>query len=104
MKTTVIAAALLAATTLSASADYSSSTTCGRTYLGKYECHSNFRRAPVASGPVELRTTDEIEKFNAEWDYYCRPQRAAPDQYGVVRMIYAHPGCEFGATGGTEGR
>lgn len=99
MKTIVIAALAALLSTTAAHADYQSRTTCGRTYLGKYECTSTFTHRNVTSGPLELRTSEEIEKFNVEWENYCKPQRGAPDRYGVVRVTYAHPGCEFGATG-----
>ena len=91
------AAAALVASAIPAQADYQSRTTCGRTYLGKYECTSSFGRQTLRSGPVELRTNAEIQEEEDRWVAYCKPRRGPPDQYGVVRMLYAHPGCEFGA-------
>lgn len=99
MKRIVLSIALALGMTAAAHADYVSRTTCGRTYMGKYECSSTFSRGPQFTGPVELRTPEEIKEEEERWVAYCKPTRGQPDQYGVVRMVYAHKGCEFGATG-----
>jgi hypothetical protein len=39
----------------------------------------------------EAERTAEI----ARWESYCQPKRNT-DALGVVRLSYAHPGCEFG--------
>lgn len=91
MKNFLIAAALLAAAT-SANADTSVNTTCNSA-----GCSTTVRDLTIAN--TELRTPQEIEQFNLDWEEYCKPQRRAPDMYGAIRMVYAHPGCEFGATG-----
>lgn len=31
----------------------------------------------------------------AKWEEFCQPRRTY-DEYGVVRLVYAHKGCEFG--------
>lgn len=96
MKTIAIAA--VAALLTTAAQAETSTTSCGRTYMDKYECTTTVRRAPRPSGPVEMLTKEEVEAFNSAWDAYCQPKRGAPNRYGVVHLIYAHPGCEFGAT------
>lgn len=98
MKKTIFAAAFAALTfATSASAELVTTTTCGRSGYRSHSCVTS--SAFVTHAPIEQRTEAEIEKFNSDWDRYCKPQRGAPDRYGVVRMIYAHPDCEFGATG-----
>lgn len=99
MKRIVLSIAFALSMPAAAHADFASRTTCGRTYMGKYECSSVVSRGPQYTGPVELRTPQEIKDEEDRWIAYCQPKRGAPDEYGVVRMIYAHKGCEFGATG-----
>lgn len=95
LKHLFIAAAFLVSFNATAPADVVTSTVCGK-YVGSYRCVT--RSGVVENVPVEQRTQEEIEQFNRDWEAFCQPQRTAPDQYGVIRMIYAHPGCEFGRT------
>lgn len=97
MKKTIFAAAFAALTfATSASAELVTTTTCGRSGYRSHSCVTS--SAFVTHAPIEQRTEAEIEKFNRDWEAHCQPKRGVPDQYGVTRMVYAHAGCEFGAT------
>lgn len=44
-------------------------------------------------------TAEEIAEHAARakrWDEFCKPTPGEPDAYGMVRLQYAHKGCEFG--------
>lgn len=97
MTKTILVAALAALVSTSALADHVSRTTCGRTYMGRYECSSTFTRtSPVGPKAADMRTREEIQAEDDAWVAYCQPRRGPPDKYGVVRLIYAHPGCDLG--------
>ena len=51
--------------------------------------------APPRDYAQEAADFKEKQERISKWEAFCRPARP-PDQYGVVRLTYAHSGCEFG--------
>jgi hypothetical protein len=56
---------------------------------------------PVDASPrvIEVPASGEPEDVVAarirKWEAFCQP-KPVTDRYGVDRLTYAHPGCEFG--------
>lgn len=44
---------------------------------------------------VPLDDSPEAQVRIRKWEAYCRPEPHA-DKYNVIRLTYAHEGCEFG--------
>lgn len=81
--------AALAALTLSSSAQ-ALDLNITRTYIPN---HWLLDRGPrIINVPKNFFGSDEDI---AKWEAFCKPTKHA-DEYGVIRLRYAQPGCEFG--------
>lgn len=66
-------------------------------FYGSYQsgCTISDRDGRSEQGPV--LSAAEIEALDAKWLEFCQPTRTT-DAEGVIRLRYAHKGCEFGRT------
>jgi len=91
---TIYAFAVLALMSSSAQA-WDVNTTC--TYSRFYG--SNCRTSVIADQPRDFVKEAEDEAAKQErikkWEEFCKPTRTY-DSEGVVRLVYARKGCEFG--------
>jgi hypothetical protein len=90
----IYAFAVLALTCGSANA-WDINTTC--TYSRFYG--KTCKTSVIADQPRDLaqEAADEAAKQQRikKWESFCRPARTY-DSEGVIRLVYARPGCEFG--------
>jgi hypothetical protein len=73
-------------------------TTCSHSrFYGSSSC----RTVGVEDQPQIRDEAQEAEDYKAKqesikkWEAYCKPTRSY-DNFGVVRLLYARSGCEFG--------
>jgi hypothetical protein len=97
MKTTVYVIVALALLSSSAQA-WELSTTCAHSrFYGTTSC----RTVGIADQPQIRDEAQEAEDYKArqesikQWQTFCKPTRTY-DNFGVVRLVYARSGCEFG--------
>jgi hypothetical protein len=94
MKFIAIMIAMLALTWSSAEAwEIRTNCTYSR-YFGK-SCHTvgiDDQERNSAQEAADLQARQERDK---KWEAFCKPARTY-DDLGVVRLVYARPGCEFG--------
>jgi hypothetical protein len=97
MKKTVYVIATLALLSNSAQA-WEVSTSCVHSrFYGTSSC----RTVGFAYRPQIRDETREAEDYKAKqqsiqkWEAFCKPTRTY-DSFGVVRLVYARSGCEFG--------
>jgi hypothetical protein len=94
MKFIAIMIAMLALTSSSAEA-WEIRTTCTDSRLFGRSCRT------VGIDDQERDYTKEAADYQAnqerdkKWEAFCKPARTY-DDLGVVRLVYARPGCEFG--------
>jgi len=63
-------------------------------YYGK-TCRTVGREDPVRDPAQEAADLRARQEEDRKWAAYCKPARTH-DDLGVVRLVYARPGCEFG--------
>jgi hypothetical protein len=97
MKTTVYVIATLALLSSSAQA-WEVRTSCAHSrFYGTTSC----RTVGIEDQPQIRDEAREAEDYRAKqesikkWEAFCKPTRTY-DNFGVVRLVYARSGCEFG--------
>jgi len=91
MRKLVLAA--LAAVTFASTASaggYSRACTYSQFYGSRCTWQTVKDPAPPTEAEIEAKRVE-----NAKWEAFCKPVRT-PDSLGMIRLTYAHPGCEFG--------
>jgi hypothetical protein len=94
MKFIAIMIAMLALTSSSAEA-WEITTHCTYSRFFGKTCRTvgiDDRERDVAQEAADLRAMQERDK---KWEAFCKPARTY-DDLGVVRLVYAQSGCEFG--------
>lgn len=51
----------------------------------------------IIAGPNAGPLSDEAERRAQRWEQFCKPTPVRGD-LGVIRLTYAHEGCEYGRT------
>jgi len=96
--TSLAALAILALPLMPAHADGTRSTSCVRSY-GAFSCVTNWHRDRKDANDViakpDPQEQAESKAREQRWLATCRPV-VHQDEYGVMRYVYAAPGCEFG--------
>lgn len=95
------AVAAAALTPSRAFADGREITTCVGRY-GAATCSTSWQYGPVphaniryVDGPAGKQQEEAALERDRKWLAHCKP-RVQQDQYGVDRLSYAAPGCEYG--------
>jgi hypothetical protein len=92
------ALAMLVLPLMPAHADATRSTSCVGNY-GSFSCVTNWRRdhkdAKDVIAKPDPQEQAESKARERRWLARCRPV-VRQDVYGVLRYVYAAPGCEFG--------
>jgi len=94
MKFIAIMIAMLALTSSSAEA-WEMTTQCTYSRFFGKTCRTvgiDDQDRDVAQEAADLRAKQELDK---KWEAFCKPARTY-DDLGVVRLVYAQSGCEFG--------
>ncbi|WP_156435142.1 hypothetical protein [Bradyrhizobium lablabi] len=63
-------------------------------YFGSV-CTKSFLDDPVRNPAQELEDEKARRASIEKWEAFCKPKRTY-DNEGVVRLVYARKGCEFG--------
>jgi hypothetical protein len=58
-------------------------------------CTTSYRDAPAHNPALEQEEQKAKRTSVEKWEAFCKPTRTL-DNEGVVRLVYAKKGCEFG--------
>jgi hypothetical protein len=50
----------------------------------------------MVAQPQFIEMYHPTEASKAEWTERCKPTDSRPDRYGVIHVLYAAEGCQFG--------
>lgn len=53
-------------------------------------------RGGHSTSPAIVARRTVTPAMRAAWTARCQPRDSEPDRYGIIRVIYAAPGCQYG--------